>query len=279
MQENFYKIDISESLQNLITEADGLKDKIDKHKPMQDNLWSTIQAKLRIQWTYNSNAIEGSSLSLGETTFFLQNGLTVEGKPFKDFADAKNHSEAIDYLYDVIKNSREITPSLLKEFNAFLLNGLRYTAAVDEFGNKINKPAHPGSYKKQPNHVLQPDGTIHKYVDPVHVPSEMEYLCNWVDDNSGKIHPVLLSAAAHYNFVRIHPFDDGNGRGARILMNLILIKAGYPPAIIRNEERRKYLNTLTEADSGNLNPFAVFAVHSCVSTFKMILEDLEKNQN
>ncbi len=87
-----------------------MKDEIDSKKPIEGDLWKTVEEKLLIEWTYNSNAIEGSTLTLGETMFFLKNGLTVEGKPLKDFIDAKNHAEAIDFLYDVVKNKREKYP-------------------------------------------------------------------------------------------------------------------------------------------------------------------------
>lgn len=89
-----------------------------------------------------------------------------------------------------------------------------------------------------------------------------------------KFHDIAIAALAHYNMVRVHPFDDGNGRGARILMNLILMKAGYPPAIVKNEKRRKYLDALQEADSGNLEPFVEFITSSLAITQEMILEDL-----
>ena len=133
------------------------------------DLWATIQEKLSILWTYNSNAIEGSTLTQEETTFFLKNGFTVEGKPFRDFIDARNHHDAIELLYGMVKGERPVTEGLIKEFNALLLSGVKSTSAIDEAGNKINKPATPGEYKKNPNHVLQNDGTIHKYVDPLQV--------------------------------------------------------------------------------------------------------------
>jgi len=115
--------------------------------------------------------------------------------------------------------------------------------------------ATPGSYKTLPNHVLLPDGHIHHYVEPIHVAAEMDRLCRWIAEAYGKLHPVVSAATAHYNFVRIHSFDDGNGRGARLLMNLILMQAALPPIIVANERRRTYLDTLRQADAGDLAPF------------------------
>lgn len=270
-----YQLPESAQIDGLLELSDKLNASIDENKPREGDLWEKIQDKLKIAWTYNSNAIEGSTLTQGETMFFLQNGLTVEGKPFKDFIDAKNHAEAIDFLFDIIKDNRPISEGVLKEFNSFLLSGIKDTDALDQQGNRVKKPATPGQYKKLPNHVLQTDGTIHKYVEPLQVQPEMEMLCNWINENLETLHPLEVSAIAHYNMVRIHPFDDGNGRGARILMNLILIKKGFPPAIIENEKRRKYIETLAAADTGELAPFVEFVAESCVDTQKMIAEDLE----
>ncbi len=272
-----YQFPESLEIESLLKLSDKLSEDIEQTKPSDGDLLETIQEKLKISWIYNSNAIEGSTLTEGETMFFLQNGLTVEGKPFKDFVDAKNHAEAIEYLYDIIKNYRPISEGVLKEFNSFLLSGIKETEALDQHGNKTQKPATPGEYKKFPNHVLQQDGTIHKYSEPLQVQPEMERLCKWINKNIEEQHPLIVASVAHYNYVRIHPFDDGNGRGARILMNLILIKRGIPPAIIKNEKRRQYIESLSLADRGDLIPFVKFVAESCIETQKMIFEDLKRS--
>ncbi|MDM8551990.1 Fic family protein [Desulfobacterales bacterium HSG2] len=268
--QKYYKIRETRELRSLLDTVDDLMLRIDSRKPR----WAAIQERLRIDWTYDSNAIEGSSLTRDETLFFLREGLTVEGKPFKDFLDARNHAEAIDYLYELTKEERPLTQGVIRELNALLLSGVNYTEAINETGQKIRKPASPGKYKTLPNHVLQPDGTIHFYTDPLHVPDEMEMLCRWIRDNLDIRHPLVTGAAAHYNMVRIHPFDDGNGRGARILMNLILIKRGYPPAIIRNKDRRRYITALSRADRGDMRPFLNLTAESLISTQKIILKEL-----
>ena len=104
----------------------------------------------------------------------------------------------------------------------------------------------------------------------------MEYLCSWINDSYDEVHPILLASIAHYNMVRIHPFDDGNGRGARLLMNLLLIRTGFPPAIIKNETGRKYFETLAQTDEGNIHSFIEFITDSCIDTEKLILDDLKK---
>jgi Fic family protein len=270
----YYIVEKTGELELLTKEINKLQVRIDEKKSLRPERLGTVMEKLKMEWTYDSNAIEGSTLTLGETIFFLREGLTVEGKPLKDFLDARNHIDAIDFLYDVISDERPITEGLIKEINALLLKGIEHTAAVDSTGKKTKKKATPGQYKKTPTTVIQLDGTIHEYTDPLHVTTEMEKLISWINENVDKKHGLITGAVAHYNMVRIHPFDDGNGRGARLLMNLIFIKKGLPPGVIRNERRRFYLDTLAEADKGNLEPFVRFVGESLVSTQKVIVENL-----
>ena len=274
-----YLLPESADTQKLLIQASELKTALDAIRPFPEELWATIQFKLKINWTYDSNAIEGSTLTRGETAFFIKEGLTVEGKPFQDFLDARNHVEAIDFVHQIVQMERHISESLCKEFNALLLSGVTHTIAINQYGQEVKKPARPGQYKIKPNHVLQPDGTIHHYVEPEQVFGEMEQLCQWIKDNSDSLHPVFTGAVFHYNFVRIHPFDDGNGRVARLMMNLILIQNGYPPAIIRNHHRRLYLDALAEGDQGNLEPFVNLVAKSLLETQEMVLADLQNAGN
>ena len=272
---DFYTIQETPRLKMLLQEVDELKNRIDSKRPFHHDIWETIQKKLKIDWTYDSNAIEGSTLTRGETAFFLQEGLTVEGKPLKDFLDARNHAEAIDFLYQVVNSERTSSEGVIKEMNALLLLGVKHTSARDQFGNQTQKPVAAGHYKQLPNHVLQADGAIHYYTDPLQVAGEMQQLCEWVLLNINIRHPVIVSSIGHYNMVRIHPFDDGNGRGARILMNLILIKKGYPPAVIKMEQRRAYLESLATADQGDLSLFVELVAKALSQTQETILEDLK----
>ncbi|POZ49700.1 Fic family protein [Methylovulum psychrotolerans] len=180
----FYEQDITPDIESLFALASSLNDKINSLKSSDESLWGVIAKKLKVDWTYHSNSLEGSTLTLGETFFFISEGLTVEGKPFKDFLDAKNHVEAIDYLYEIISNQRDISEYVIKETNALLLSGVTYTVAQNSQGEKVKKKRVPGEYKKHPNHVLQADGTIHWYVDPINVQDQMEGLVAWVNDKA-----------------------------------------------------------------------------------------------
>jgi Fic family protein len=271
---SYYTVRETDELKLLIKEIYNHQAKINEKRPLRPERWQTVMEKLKMEWTYNSNAIEGNTLTLGETIFFLREGLTVEGKPLKDFVDARNHADAINFLYEVISDQRPITEGLIKEINALLLKGVEYTDAVDLAGKKTRKKATPGQYKKTPNTVIQLDGTIHEYTDPLHVTTEMEELIAWINGRIGSENGLITGAVAHYNLARIHPFDDGNGRGARMSMNLIFMKEGLPPAVIRNEQRRLYLETLSQADRGDLEPFVSFVGKSLVNTQRAIMENL-----
>jgi Fic family protein len=257
--------------------VDTLRKRIDAKKDQDDFLWGTIVDRLRTDWTYHSNGIEGSTLTRGQTHFFLSEGLTAQGKPFKDFLDAQNHAEAIDMLFDVVADKLPISESFIKEINALILRGVEFTPAKNARGQLVNKTATPGAYKQLPNHVQQPDGTVHFYVEPIHVHDEMEALAAWIISAMETMHPIHVAAVAHYNMVRIHPFDDGNGRGARILMNLILMHKGYFPAVVLLETKPDYLEALTQADKGNLVPFISFVADTVITTKQSVLEVLDRN--
>ncbi len=273
----FYNLEQDFEIESLFKITDSLNSRINEIKDSDSELWHTILQKLKIDWTYNSNSIEGSTLSRGDTHFFLTEGLTVEGKPFKDFLDAKNHLEAIDYLYEIISDNRDVSEGVIKELNALILSDVKFTPAQDKNANIIQKKARPGEYKKQPNHVLLPNGDIHQYVEPEQVQPQMQELVEWIAENENKLHPILVASIVHYNLVRIHAFDDGNGRGARILMNLLLMKHDFFPAVIKTERKRKYLNTLQEADKGNIYPFIQFMASELIETQESVINDLEMN--
>lgn len=242
--QNTYPIS-APSLAEQFAQAEVLRQWIDSHKERDPSLWATIVNRLRTDWTYHSNGIEGSTLTRGQTHFFLTEGLTAQGKPFKDFLDAQNHAEAIDLLFDAVAGQQPITEGFIKQINALILRGVEFTPA---------KNANPS---------------------PLHVPDEMQTLIQWVNSNIQNQNPIHVAAIAHYNMVRIHPFDDGNGRGARILMNLILMHKGYFPAVVRLEEKPTYLQALAQADQGDLLPFIGFITDTVIATQQSVVDALD----
>lgn len=259
----------------LLQQLDSFKLKLDQFRPIDEDLQATIQEKLRIDWTYNSNAIEGNTLTYGETDFFLREGLTSEGKPLKDYLEAKNHAQAIDLLHDYIKHNRKLSEGLIKELHALLLKDIEFTYAKGSGGQMVKKTLSPGKYKTRPNHVLTISGNIHYYTSPIHVKDEMESLIKWFNDKK-EMHIVERASVFHHRFVAIHPFDDGNGRLARLLMNLIIMKEGYPPCVIKNAHRKRYLTVLEIADiEKDVVPFIMFVASELTITLTTILDILE----
>ena len=258
-----------------LKKIDDLQAEIDAFRPFSKELLALWQERLRIDWTYNSNAIEGNTLTYGETAFFLREGLTSEGKPLKDYVEAKNHAEAIDYLQEVVQSKRTLTEGFIKELHGLLLRDIDHTIAKGAGGKLIHKPLSAGKYKVRPNHVLTLSGTIHKYTEPIKVVDEMQELLTEFDKNK-KLHLVERAALFHYRFVCIHPFDDGNGRMARLLMNLLLMQAGYPPCVVRHIRRREYLQSLEHADStGKTDEFIRLLASELIQTEETMLRVLE----
>lgn len=276
----FYQVKTTPALAASLEKASSLKDEIYQKKlKINSNLQEAINNKLHFLWIYNSNALEGSRLTLEDTIFFLQEGLTVSGKSLKDFFDANNHLEAINYLYKTIHGQLSIDPNLLCALNVILLKKIDFIHARYASGQVVQKKLHPGQYKKESNHVLQPDGSIHKYVEPFQVSSQIHDLCEWIDSNMNEKHPIITASIAHYNKVRIHPFQDGNGRGARMLMNLILMYHKFPPAIIEVNNKKNYLDCLKIADQGDLLPFTQYIADSVNKTQELVLKEIDIHLN
>lgn len=258
----------------MFEELDDLKAHLDTLRPIDTDKMMAVQEKLRIDWTYNTNAIEGNTLTLQETAFFLREGLTSKGKPLSEFLEAKNHVEAISFLEEVVKESRPLTERLIKDFHAIVMQDSKYVW-IGPTDNRIKKRIEPGNYKYDNNHVVKLDGTIHFYTDHLQVPGEMENLIKWYEENKEKVHPVELAAGLHHKFVAIHPFTDGNGRVARLVMNLVLMQAGYLPAIIKNEDRMEYYSALDAADNGDYAPFIQIVEREAYRTMKMVVDVIE----
>ncbi|MGC6590311.1 Fic family protein [Paenibacillus sp. Dod16] len=221
---------------------DTVRIEVNKRFPFRSELSDTIAQKFREEWTYHTNAIEGNTFTFQETAYFLREGLTIKGKSLREHQEIINHADAIDYLHEAVKEE-DLTEQLVKDFHAIQFQGVR--------GIKFN----PGTYKKYDNYVLTLSGNRYHYTPAIKVPLEMKQLIDWYKLKKTQVHPVRLAAVIHHKLSAIHPFTDGNGRVSRLIMNFILIKNGFPPAIIRNENREDYYTALEQGDKGKLQPF------------------------
>jgi Fic family protein len=236
----------------LVSQADALKAEIDKLRPLKSEVERRIMQKFRLDWNYHSNAIEGNSLTLGETRAFLLEGLTANGKPMKDHLDIKGHDDLITFLELFIQRKEILTEAAIREMHKILLKEPYETDAVTTDGRIVKKKVQLGVYKTEPNFVRMKSGEINHYVLPEDVPAKTASLVEWhrQQDAKNDLQPLLHAALFHHQFSSIHPFDDGNGRMARILMNLILMRAGFPPVVIKLQNREPYIAALRRADAG-----------------------------
>ena len=192
-----------------------------------------IRKHFRIKNIYHSNAIEGNALAVGETREVVEHGLTITGKPLKDQAEARNLSHALDFLEELASSSTPITEHDLRQLHALVLHEITEEA---------------GAYRSS---AVSISGSDYSPPGPESVPAQMEDFGRWLSDVSvagdtafAGVSGLLVAAAAHTWFVTVHPFIDGNGRVARLLLNLMLIRHGYPIAIITKEDRLRYYDAL-----------------------------------
>ncbi len=250
-------------LEKKLEEIEILKKELDEFRPIEPTRLQKIWQKFRLDWNYHSNSIEGNRLDYGETKLFLLHGLTAKGKPLKDHLDLKNHNEALLYIEDLLRRedglNRPLTQNFIRELHTIILKE-EYTVDVeDPLGHKQRKTIRIGQYKETPNHVKTKTREMFFFAEPRDVQREMTDLLDWYHKSLEENLPIVVIAAQfHYKFVRIHPFDDGNGRLARILMNLILMKHGYVPVIIRQEKKDAYYLALQQADAGDIEPFILY---------------------
>lgn len=206
------------------------KKKLDRFRPIPVELVKNLDEWFRIELTYSSNAIEGNTLTRHETALVVEKGLTVNGKTLKEHLEAINHAEALDFIKTLVKKKRaEITERNVLDIHAEILRKIDDTNA--------------GRYRSV---VVRIAGVPVVLPNPLKVPDLMQEFYQWLHSKNPD-HPVKIGADAHLRFVTIHPFADGNGRTARLLLNLLLLQQGYPPALIRKEERRNYINAIGKA--------------------------------
>ena len=261
------------NLSEIIARADQLRDEIDALRPLNAQQEGRIMQKFRLDWNYHSNAIEGNTLSLGETRAFLLHGITAQGKPFKDYLDIKGHNEAIAYLEKFVRGQNVLTEVDLRRMHEILLVEPYEVDAVTPDGQPTKRRIAIGQYKTMPNHVKTSTGEIHYYATPEETSAQMGDLMQWyrTETQKGNLHPLIIAATFHYRFVAIHPFDDGNGRMARLLTNLILMQGGYVPVIITIDSKPDYLLALEKADAGDLEDFTILIGEELIRSLELYL--------
>lgn len=216
-------------MKTLLNKIDHLQQEIDQYRPLEEPMLSQLKSYYRIGLTYSSNALEGNSLTETETKVVLEDGLTIGGRPLRDHLEALGHGKAYDGMFSLIKKS------LFAEQDVLALHRMFYRQIDDELA---------GKNRRQRVFI---SGSRYPVPDWPNIPDLMAVWLKELPEQARKLHPVELAAQVHKDFVFIHPFIDGNGRMARLLMNLVLLQAGYLIVIIPPITRSEYISSLEKA--------------------------------
>lgn len=230
---------------------DDLKTKLDHHRPLSPLIVKNLHEDLILRWTYHSNAIEGNTLTLLETKVVLE-GIAVGGKALREHFEVINHRDAILYVEDIIKKEEAFSEWQIRNIHRLILKNID-----DE---------NAGRYRQQ--NVLISGATVNP-PDYTLINHKMAQFIDWYNMEALTLHPIERAAKVHSDFVGIHPFIDGNGRTSRLLMNLELMKAGYPPSVITIENRLAYYEALDQWMAyGNTAPFIRLVAAVVLEGFK-----------
>ncbi len=210
---------ISEQYLPLFSRIDSLKEQVNQHRPLTPGELHRLQEEFLVEYTYNSNAIEGNTLTLRETALVLE-GITIDQKPLKDHLEAVGHRDAFLYVQDVVKHNVPFSESIIKQIHTLVL---------------MDRPEDRGIYRRIPVRIM---GAYHTPPEPILVPEQMEKLVQEIAKT--KLHPIERAALFHLKFEGIHPFIDGNGRTGRLILNLFLMQNGYPPIDVKFTDRKRY---------------------------------------
>ena len=213
------------SKESIFAQIDRKKQELDERRPLTEGELERLNEEFTVEYTYNSNAIEGNTLTLRETDLVLR-GLTIDQKPLKDHMEAVGHKEAFDYVRELVKENAPLTENVIKQ--------IHYLVLADKKDDR-------GVYRRIPVRIM---GAHHEPVQPYLIEPRMEQLL--LDYAASEEHIVTKLARFHIGFEDIHPFIDGNGRTGRLLVNLELMKAGYPPIDIKFTDRAAYYNAFDE---------------------------------
>ena len=240
----------------LLTRLIQLKIELDALRPLPQSTLARLKEQIDLEWTYNSNAIEGNTLTLRETQIILEHGFTIGGKTMREHFEVINHKQAIGFVELLAASPARITAHDIRQLHQLVL------ANIDD--------ENAGKYRQVSVRIA---GARHVPPEPWDVPAQMDGLLRWLTGTTArKMHPITRAAIAHHRFVNIHPFVDGNGRTGRLLLNVLLFGDGYPPAVIEAVNRRQYYAVLAEADGGRDARLVNFVARACERSMRLHVE-------
>ncbi len=240
---------------------DSLKSEWDRLQPMSPDNERRLWQKLRLEWNFHSNHIEGDTLTYGETELLLLHDQTTGNHTLREYEEMKAHDVGIAHVRTLAADpSRLIGEGDIRDLNKIILKEPYWKPARTPDGEATRKQIIPGTYKTAPNNVITATGELFEFAPPSEIPARMEALTTWLAESvgGGDSHLVEIAAKLHHDFVLIHPFDDGNGRVARMLVNYLFLRCGCPPIIVPTQEKSAYLAALRLADAGDIAPLTAF---------------------
>ena len=262
-------------MESLIRKIDNLFETLTALKPIKAEYKSVFDQKIRLEFSYNSNHIEGNTLTYSETKLLLLFDKTTGNHDLREYEEMKAHDVAFDMIKSwATETHRNISETDIKNLHEILLIKPFWKEAQTPDGNETRRLIKVGAYKEFPNSVRLQNGEIFHYASPTDTPILMGELLEWYgsEETKNELHPVALAALFHYKFVRIRPFDDGNGRISRLIMNYVLLRHNLPPIIIKTSDKKNYLFALNQADSGDLNAFIKYIAAQLVWSLELSLK-------
>lgn len=232
-----------------------------------------LEEKFRLEFSYNSNHLEGNTITYLDTKALLLKDIVANTYSFRELEEMKAHDAAFTLIKEwAVDQDRDISQVDIKELNKLILVKDFWKDAQTPDGQPVRRMIKVGEYKEMPNSVRLANGEIFHYAEPFEVPAKIQELMDWYNDEKTGLHPVTLSAIFHHKFVLIHPFDDGNGRLSRLLMNYMLLRYGFPPIVIKSVDKSKYLNALRLADAGNFEAFIDFIADQVIWSLELSIK-------
>ncbi|MEI6415277.1 MAG: Fic family protein [Pseudomonadota bacterium] len=230
--------------------------------------------RLRIEWNYNSNHLEGNTLTYGETLVLLIHGRTRGEHLMREYEEMQGHDVAIELVRSWVREDRLLTEGDIRDLNRVLLKEGFWRVAQTPDGEPTRKWIEPGRYKTQPNHVLTATGELFHFAMPEETPARMGRFLHWLRQEweNPTLGLLRLLSRGHDEFIRIHPFDDGNGRVVRLLLNYGLLRIGLLPLVIKSRERRRYLDAIAFSDAGDSGPLEAFLSDCLAWSLRLGLE-------
>lgn len=256
-----------------LDKVDQLMAALNKLPQIKHEHQKELDKKFRLEFNYNSNHLEGNTLTYSETELLLIFDDTKGNHTMRELEEMKAHDVAFRLVSDLAKEKEQpLTEQLIKNLNEIILVRPFWKEAITPDGQNTRRLIKVGEYKEFPNSVRLQNGELFEYASPTETPIKMHELIEWYRTEEKSLHPVTLATILHYLFVCIHPFDDGNGRVARLLMNFVLIRNNYPPVVIKSKDKPSYLQALHLADVGNYEPFIEYIAQQVIWSLELTLK-------